>query len=167
MPQVRKISAAEFAVAELASALPADVRLLDVLRITPGERPLIDAPRIGDVVRLAAPRSDVIGVVLEVQPRRGDAWASAELLTPDGVQWSSRSEIECILGRPKGVSRIDQPTKQLAGRVHGGSHGWFARIYEGKQHKIARLFSDARYGARAAALLAALAFLAEATADKD
>jgi hypothetical protein len=159
MPQVRKISAAEFAAAHV-EAPPTDVRLLDVLRITLGERPLDPPPRIGDVVRLFAAQGQPVGVVLEVEIRSG-GWSRAEVLLPEGVRWVSRAEIECILGRPKGVSRIDQPTKQLKGRVHGGSHGWFARVYEGKRHKVARLFSDAPYGGRARALLAALAFLAD------
>jgi hypothetical protein len=58
----------------------------------------------------------------------------------------------------KGISRVDQPTKLLHGRVHGGTHGWFVRIYEGKLPRIARTFSDRAAGGQLQALKAALAF---------
>ena len=53
---------------------------------------------------------------------------------------------------------MDQPTKRINGKVHGGLYGWFMRIYEGKQLRLARTFSDRAAGGMLAALRAALAF---------
>ena len=58
----------------------------------------------------------------------------------------------------KGITRVDQPTKLLNGRVHGGTHAWFVRVYAGRQPKIARTFSDTAAGGQLQALKAALAF---------
>jgi hypothetical protein len=168
MPIVRKISAETFHADEPLVAMPAanGVRLLDVLRISGAERPLTQPPRIGDIVRLKAPpgtpHERILGVVLRVQIRRDGIWTRAELLMDAGVSWVSKSAIEGVVGRPKGVSRIDQPTKRIHDRVHGGTHGWFVRVYEGKRHKIARMFSDSQHGGRADALRVALAFHAAA-----
>ena len=60
----------------------------------------------------------------------------------------------------KGVTRVDQPTKLLNGRVHGGTHAWFVRVYDGKLPRLARTFSDKAAGGQLAALKAALAFYA-------
>jgi hypothetical protein len=162
MPIVRKISAESFYADDLPVTVPpaASVQLLQVLRISGAERPLTQPPRVGDVVRLKA--SAGMAVVLRVQIRRDGIWTRAELLMQAGVLWVSKSAIESVVGRPKGVSRIDQPTKRLRDRVHGGTHGWFVRVYEGKRHKIARMFSDNQHGSRADALRAALAFHAAA-----
>lgn len=168
MPIVRKISAESFYADELQVTVPpaAGVQLLDVLRISGAERSLTEPPRIGDVVRLkAAPDTAderVLGVVLRVQVRRDGIWTRAELLMQAGVLWVSKSVIAGVAGRPKGVSRIDQPTKRIRDRVHGGTHGWFVRVYEGKRHKVARMFSDNQHGSCADALRAALAFHAAA-----
>jgi hypothetical protein len=70
----------------------------------------------------------------------------------------SKSTIAAHLGRAKGITRVDQPTKWINGRVHGGLHGWFVRIYAGKLPRIARTFSDRAAGGQLAALKAALAF---------
>ena len=58
----------------------------------------------------------------------------------------------------KGITRVDQPTKLLNGRVHGGTHGWFVRVDKGKLPRVARTFSDRAAGGQLAALKAALAF---------
>ena len=58
----------------------------------------------------------------------------------------------------KGITRADQPTKLLNGRVHGGTHAWFVRVYDGKLPRIARTFSDTAAGGQLQALKAALAF---------
>ena len=58
----------------------------------------------------------------------------------------------------KGSTRVDQPIKLLNGRVHGGTHAWFVRVYAGSQPKNARTFSDKAAGGQLQALRAALAF---------
>src|SRR5687767_11628795 len=112
MPIVRKISAESFYADDLPVTVPpvASVQLLQVLRISGAERPLTQPPRIGDVVRLKASASmvdeRVLGVVLRVQIRRDGIWTRAELLMHAGVLWVSKSAIDGVVGRPKGVSRI-------------------------------------------------------------
>lgn len=173
MPRMRKVDEAEVLEEALRKSsrrggtrlglYPTDgVKLLDVLMVSGSERNLTQPPRVGDVVVLKAsqgtPTEATTGVVLRVQIRRDGVWVKAELLMHNGIQWASKSTIDRIVGRPKGVSRIDQATRHLEHRTHGGTHGWFVRVYEGKKHKIARMFSDNRYGGSGEALRAALAF---------
>ena len=125
-------------------------------------RSLSDTPRIGDVLRLRAPADApaerTTGVVLSVRKRQDGIWTHVEMAVNGGTQWVSKSTIAAHLGRLKGVTRVDQPTKMLNNRVHGGTHGWFVRIYEGKSPQIARTFSDRSAGGQVEALKAALAF---------
>lgn len=125
-------------------------------------RPLSELPRIGDVLRLRAPADaapdQITGVVLNVRQRQDGIWTHVELAVAGGAKWVSKSTIAAHLGRLKGVTRVDQPTKMLNNRIHGGTHGWFVRIYEGKSPQIARTFSDRTAGGQVAALKAALAF---------
>jgi hypothetical protein len=125
-------------------------------------RSLSNVPRVGDVVRLRAPANTpverITGVVLEVRVRQDGVWTHAHLAINNSIQWVSKSTIAAHLGRIKGITRVDQPTKMLNNRVHGGTHGWFVRIYEGKLPRIARTFSDRTAGGQLAALKAALAF---------
>jgi hypothetical protein len=125
-------------------------------------RSLNTAPRVGDVVRLRAPANTpverITGVVLAVRVRQDGLWTHAQLAINNSIQWVSKSTIAAHLGRIKGITRVDQPTKILNNRVHGGTHGWFVRIYEGKLPRIARTFSDRTAGGQLAALKAALAF---------
>jgi hypothetical protein len=46
----------------------------------------------------------------------------------------------------------------LNNRVHGGTHAWFVRVYDGKLPRIARTFSDGSAGGILPALKAAMAF---------
>jgi hypothetical protein len=47
----------------------------------------------------------------------------------------------------RGITRIDHPTHR--------THGWFARVYGGKQPRASKFFSDLKYGGVEAALAAA------------
>ncbi|MBK9940046.1 MAG: hypothetical protein U0Z44_09745 [Kouleothrix sp.] len=125
-------------------------------------RSLSDTPRIGDVLRLRAPANTPVeqttGVVLSVRTRQDGIWSHVELAVNGSTQLAAKSTIAAHLGRLKGITRVDQPTKTLNNRVHGGTHGWFVRIYEGKSPQIARTFSDRSAGGQVEALKAALAF---------
>ncbi len=125
-------------------------------------RSLTCAPRIGDVLRLRAPEGTpperITGIVLGVRVRADGVWTHAQLAFNGGMQLVSKSTIAAHLGRAKGLTRVDQPTKLLNGRVHGGTHGWFVRIYDGKVPRLARTFSDRSAGGPLPALRAALAF---------
>ena len=125
-------------------------------------RTLNCAPRVGDVLRLRAPaetaRERITGIVLSVRARRDGVWTHAQLAVDGDIRWVSKRTIAAHLGRMKGITRIDQPTKLLNGHVHGGTHGWFVRVYEGSEPRLARTFSDRAAGGQLAALKAALAF---------
>ena len=104
-------------------------------------------PRVGDIVQLAGgPR----GIVTRVRAQTGGPWEVAEMLVEGQRRWVGASEIGPVLGRPRGITRMDHPRRR--------THGWFVRVYAGKQPRVARLFSDQKYHGRAAALAAALAF---------
>ena len=169
MPIFRKVSA------ELAAAwdtpTPAS-RIIDdrytwvdqpaMLFLSGRPRPLDQTPRVGDVVRLRSaantPAERTTGVVLGVRVRQDGIWTHAQIAINNSIQLVSKSTIAEHLGRAKGITRVDQPTKKLNSRVHGGTHGWFVRIYEGKLPRIARTFSDRAAGGQLPALKAALAF---------
>jgi hypothetical protein len=125
-------------------------------------QPLTVAPRVGDVLRLRAPAQtppeQVTGVVLGVRVRKDGIWTHVNLAHNSTVKWVAKQTIGAHLGRTKGITRVDQPTKVLKDRVHGGTHGWFVRIYDGKQPRIARTFSDGAAGGILESLKAALAF---------
>jgi hypothetical protein len=133
-----------------------------LLFLSGNPRSLANPPRVGDVLRLRAPANTpaerITGVVLAVRVRQDGIWTHAQLALNNSIQWFSKSTIAEHLGRVKGITRVDQPTKMLNDRVHGGTHGWFVRIYEGKLPRIARTFSDRAAGGQLAALKAALAF---------
>lgn len=141
-----------------------------LLYISGRPRTLSDVPRVGDVMRLHAPANtppeQITGVVLQTRVRKDGIWTHVELALNGTPQWVSKRTIAEHLGRLKGISRIDQPTKMINDRVHGGTHGWFVRVYDGKKPRVARSFSDRAAGGRMAALKAALAFHA-ASADLD
>jgi hypothetical protein len=125
-------------------------------------RPLSLTPRIGDVLRLRAAEGTaaerITGIVLGVRVRRDGIWTHAQLAVNGQISWVTKSTVATHLGRMKGITRVDQPTKHVNGRVHGGTHGWFVRIYEGTLPRIARTFSDRLAGGQLASLKAALAF---------
>jgi hypothetical protein len=125
-------------------------------------RGLHEAPRIGDVLRLRAPANTapekITGVVLAARVRKDGIWTHAYLAFNGTVKWVSKATIAAHLGRMKGVTRVDQPTRVLNNRVHGGTHAWFVRVYDGKQPRVARTFSDGSAGGILPALKAALAF---------
>ena len=125
-------------------------------------RTLSCTPHIGDVLRLRATAGTaaerITGIVLGVRVRRDGVWTHAQLPVNGQVTWISKSTVATHLGRMKGITRVDQPTKLLNGRVHGGTHGWFVRIYDGKLPRIMCTFSDRAAGGQLAALKAALAF---------
>lgn len=133
-----------------------------MLFLSGNPRSLSAAPRIGDVLRLRAPAETpverITGIVLGVRTRQDGIWTHVQLALNNSIQWVSKSTIAAHLGRIKGITRVDQPTKMLNDRVHGGTHGWFVRVYEGKLPRIARTFSDRAAGGQLPALKAALAF---------
>ena len=98
-------------------------------------RSLACALRIDDVLRLRAPENTpperAIGIVVGVRLRTDGVWTHAQLAVNGEIRWMSKSMIAAHLGRAKGLTRVDQPTKLLNGRVHRGTYGWFVRIYEG------------------------------------
>ena len=173
MPTFRKVPtevAQQWASAPAISARVADDRYSWVGRpakiyLSGKPRPLNIPPRIGDVVRLRAatgtPLEQIVGVVLDVRLRQDGIWTHVQIAIHNEMQWVSKSTIAAHMGRLKGITRVDQPTKMLNNRVHGGTHGWFVRIYEGKAPQIARTFSDLTAGGKIASLKAALAFHAE------
>ena len=129
-----------------------------------GSRPrsLAVPPLVGDVLRLraapATPLEEIVGVVLGVRVRQDGVWTHVELAVNGGVQLVSKRTVAAHLGRMKGISRIDQPTKMVKDRLHGGTHGWFVRTYARSRPHATRMFSDQRAGGVRASLKAALAF---------
>ena len=169
MPTIRKIPASIAAAWDQPRTSPRQVddrytwaARPAVLYIGGKPRSLRDAPRVGDVLRLRAAADTapekVTGVVLGVRVRKDGIWTHVHLAFNGAAKWVSKQTIAAHLGRPKGVTRVDQPTKVLKERVHGGTHGWFVRVYDGKQPRIARTFSDRAAGGMLASLKAALAF---------
>ena len=133
-----------------------------VLYIGGKPRPLNTPPHVGDVIRLRVPAmgspEQTTGVVLEVRVRKDGIWTHVYLAFNGTAKWVSKQSIAAHLGRMKGITRVDQPTRVLKNRVHGGTHAWFVRVYEGKLPKIARTFSDGSAGGILESLKAALAF---------
>jgi hypothetical protein len=170
MPTFRKVSqedAKAWASAPAIRSRAADDRYTWVERpamifLSGKPRPLSMVPRVGDVVRLRAPAGSPaeqsIGVVFDVRTRQDGIWTHVQIAINNTIIWTSKSTIAAHLGRLKGITRVDQPTKMLNNRVHGGTHGWFVRIYEGKSPHLARTFSDLTAGGKIASLKAALAF---------
>lgn len=111
-----------------------------------------EQPHIGDCVLIKASggMSERSGIVLRVRTRKDGYWTAAELLINGSVEWVNKGQIVRMTGRPKGISRIDQPSRR--------THGWFVRIYEGKRTRVARLFSDQKHKGIGLALEAALQF---------
>jgi len=97
-------------------------------------------------------------VVLGARVRKDGIWTHVNLAFNGTVKWVSKSTISAHLGRMRGITRVDQPTRVLNQRVHGGTHAWFVRVYDGKQPRIARTFSDGAAGGIHLALKAAMAF---------
>ncbi len=133
-----------------------------ILFITPRPLPLSETPKIGAVLRLCAPEdappTATTGVALDVRVDIDGHWNEVYLAFARETRWVAATAIADNLGRIKGVSRIDQPNKYIHGRVHGGMHGWFVRVYRGKTPYLTASFSDDTAGDRRAALKAALAF---------
>jgi hypothetical protein len=119
-----------------------------------------DLPHIGDIVQLKGTigQPGNTGIVLRIRTRKDGYWTAAELLVNGTVQWVNKGQIQRIVGRPKGISRIDQPSRR--------THGWFVRVYEGKKTRVARLFSDQKHKGIGPALEAALAFHAQESAEE-
>lgn len=111
-----------------------------------------DLPITGDIIQVKAGDGlpERTGIVLRVRTRKDGYWTAAELLIDGGVKWVNKGQLMRVVGRPKGISRIDQPSRR--------THGWFVRIYEGKRTRVARLFSDQKHSGIGPALEAALAF---------
>src|SRR5215212_3229923 len=170
MPNIRKVAASVAAAWDESPApapRPKDDRYTwveqpAVLYIGGKPRTLSSVPQIGDVLRLRAPagteQEKITGVVLGTRVRKDGIWTHVNLAFNGTVKWVSKSTIAAHLGRMKGITRVDQPTKLLNGRVHGGTHAWFVRVYAGCEPKIARTFSDKAAGGQLQALKAALAF---------
>lgn len=161
MPQVRKLTAEEIQRIEHTERqyqmqLP---RMSVYERARSGLRSPFDeahstdrpAPRIGDIVPFCDPLSQYQnqGIVLHVhEVHRG--WVAALLSSERGQHWISAQHIGPSIGRPRGISRIDQPLRR--------THGWFVRIYDQGKPIVARMFSDGKHGNIGLALEAALDF---------
>ena len=170
MPNIRKVAASVAAAWDKPPALaqrPKDDRYTwvdrpAVLYIGGKPRALNVAPKIGDVLRLRAPATTApektTGVVLGTRVRKDGIWTHVNLAFNGTIKWVSKSTIGAHLGRMRGITRVDQSTRILNQRVHGGTHAWFVRVYEGKQPRIARTFSDGAAGGIHLALKAAMAF---------
>jgi hypothetical protein len=170
MPNIRKVAASVAAAwDELPTPTPRPkddrytwVEQPAVLYIGGKPRPLSSVPKIGDVLRLRAPTSTaqekITGVVLGTRVRKDGIWTHVNLAFNGTIKWVSKSTIGAHLGRMRGITRVDQPTRVLNQRVHGGTHAWFVRVYEGKQPRIARTFSDGAAGGIHLSLRAAIAF---------
>jgi hypothetical protein len=170
MPNIRKVAAAVAAMWDDPPALPPRpkddrytwVEQPAVLYIGSKPRPLSAVPKIGDVLRLRAPAGtppeQTTGVVLGTRVRKDGIWTHVNLAFNGTVKWVSKSTIGEHLGRMRGITRVDQPTRVLNKHVHGGTHAWFVRVYEGKQPRVARTFSDGSAGGIHLALKAAMAF---------
>jgi hypothetical protein len=179
MPSIRKVAASVAATWDepRGPPRPKDDRYTwvdrpAVLYIGGKPRALHDVPRIGDVLCLRAPastpREKTTGVVLGARVRNDGIWTHVNLAFNGTVKWVSKSTIGAHLGRMKGITRVDQPTRVLNDRVHGGTHAWFVRVYDGKQPRVARTFSDGAAGGILPALKAAMAFhTAHANLDPD
>jgi hypothetical protein len=170
MPNIRKVAAS---VAAAWDDPPAHAPRAKDDRYTWVEQPAVlyiggkpsalnSVPKVGDVLRLRAPASTplekITGVVLGARVRKDGIWTHVNLAFNGTVKWVSKSTIAAHLGRMRGITRVDQPTRVLNQRVHGGTHAWFVRVYEGKQPRVARTFSDGAAGGMHLALKAAMAF---------
>jgi hypothetical protein len=170
MPNIHKVAAAVAAAWDEPPALaphPKDDRYTwserpAVLYIGGKPHALNSVPKIGDVLRLRAPSTTApektTGVVLGTRVRKDGIWTHVNLAFDGRVTWVSKSTIGANLGRMRGITRVDQPTRVLNQRVHGGTHAWFVRVYDGKLPRIARTFSDGAAGGIHLALRAAIAF---------
>ena len=170
MPNIRKVAASVAAAWDDPPALaprPKDDRYTwvdqpAVLYIGGKPRTLSSVPKIGDVLRLRAPANTanekITGVVIGTRVRKDGIWTHVNLAFNGSVKWVSKSTIGAHLGRMRGITRVDQPTRVLKQRVHGGTHAWFVRVYDGKQPRVARTFSDGAAGGIHLALKAAMAF---------
>lgn len=109
------------------------------------------APRIGDIVSFREEPALVEqqGIVLHVH-EVNDGWVAALIRSDIGQRWVSAQLIGATIGRPRGISRIDQPLRR--------THGWFVRIYDQGKPIVARMFSDGKYGNVGRALEAAMEF---------
>ncbi len=170
MPNIRKVAASVAAAWDDPPAhapRPKDDRYTwveqpAVLYIGGKPSALNSVPKVGDVLRLRAPASTPLekttGVVLGARVRKDGIWTHVNLAFNGTVKWVSKSTIAAHLGRMRGITRVDQPTRVLNQRVHGGTHAWFVRVYEGKHPRVARTLSDGAAGGMHLALKAAMAF---------
>lgn len=110
-----------------------------------------EVPRIGDIVRIKSTISsgfaNADGIVLRLRMRKDGYWIAAELLIAGQQRWFNKGDIANVVGRPRGISRIDQAARR--------THGWYVRLYEGSKVR-SRLFSDKKYNGIGPALQAAL-----------
>ncbi|MBC8162910.1 MAG: hypothetical protein H7Z42_17005 [Roseiflexaceae bacterium] len=155
MPRVRKLTADEVLLVEVehhatARAWMAASRLADQKLTQAPRQPRFvrtTPPRIGDVVDLP---DRLRGIVIQVHRAQDGSWGYAEVFVRRSRRWYYADHIGPVVGRPVGISRIDHPRKR--------TYGWFVRGDKGKRTQYARFFSDMKYGGRAAALGAALAY---------
>lgn len=165
MPRMRKLSPEEVLDLEQRERTPRIIprmpEELPLLEYDPGAGAVVMAsdapvagifPRIGDVLRLRSARADEgpIGIMVSSRSNEAGNSAAAEVLIDGRRYLVPYTAIERVMGRPRGISRIDQPSHR--------THGWFVRLYEGHTPRLSRFFSDRTYGGIAAALKEALAF---------
>ncbi|HEU5088695.1 MAG TPA: hypothetical protein VFT99_14670 [Roseiflexaceae bacterium] len=156
MPIVRKLSPEEVAKIVGASGPPSYQRPL-VLPSGNLRDPFFDhvdaradaAPRLGDIVYYRFGPVVRKGIITYVWWHHL-AWRGVELFDEGVLRIVAAPQIGRKLGRPPGISRIDQAERR--------THGWFVRIYRDGKNCVSRMFSDGKYGGPGAALRMAVAF---------
>lgn len=164
MPQIRKLTPEELHEIE---ARERQANLAQQLYGPSGEPPhqssddllVIEVePRIGDVVQIMLPEITLTGVVLSCSGDPG-SWKAMQLLVDGKRRWFTTGTVARVLGRPRGISRIDHPARR--------THGWYVRLYNRGVPRLSRLFSDGQYHGITGSLEAALAFHQAAEIDAE
>ena len=162
MPRIRKLSAEEVWHIEAEQRATARAEDAATQLATPprsseprqGRSIRTNPPSIGDIVDMPGRER---GIVVQVRRALDGSWDYAEVLVSGQRRWIRADLIGTIVGRPVGISRIDHPRKR--------TYGWYVRAYTGRTTRVARFFSDLKYGGRAAALGAAITYREAAQAD--
>jgi hypothetical protein len=115
-------------------------------------------PRLGDIVLFGTGAERREGIVTWVW-RDDQRWHGVQLLHETELLLVAAPEVGETVGRPRGISRIDQVKRR--------THGWFVRIYEQGSIYLARMFSDGKLGGPGPALIAALALRADIEAQRE
>src|SRR4051794_31071407 len=122
MPLIRKLTADEVRAIEQRAArqhlpLPDSV-LLATYGLSdlegepvppPGALTRRPPPRIGDIVQLVGGSQ---GIVTRVRAQTSGLWDVAEMLIEGQRRWVWAADIGPVLGRPRGITRMDHPRRR-------------------------------------------------------